>query len=49
MSVDFGGKALIDERGIGVAEMERPVWRRRKTEDGDGREDFIGHEGKANT
>ena len=29
-SIDFGGDALIDERGIGVTEMERPVRRRRK-------------------
>ena len=49
VSVDFGSDALIDERGVGVAEMERPVWRGRKAEDGDSREDFIGHGGKANT
>ena len=33
-SVAFGGDALIDERGIGVAEMKRPVWRWRKAQDG---------------
>ena len=48
-SVDFGGDALIDERGIGVAQMKRSIWRRRKAQDGDSREDFIGHGGKANT
>ena len=47
--VGFGGDALIDQRGIGVAEMERPVRRGRKAQDGDSREDFIGHGGKANT
>ena len=48
-SVAFGGDALIDERGIGVAEMKRPVWRWRKAEYGGSREDFIGHGGEANT
>ena len=37
------------ERRIGVAEMERAVWRGRETEDGGGREDVIGHGGKAHT
>jgi hypothetical protein len=31
-----------------VAEMKRSVRRRRKAEDGDGREDFIGHGSEAN-
>jgi hypothetical protein len=48
-SVDFGSDAFIHQRGIGVAEMERSVWRRRKAQDGYGREEFIGHGGKANT
>ena len=45
----FGGDALIHQRRIGVAEMERPVRRWREAEDGGGREDFIGHGGKAHT
>ena len=36
-AVDFGSDALIDERGIGVAEMKRSIRRRRKAEDGDSR------------
>ena len=48
-SVAFGGDALIDERGVGVAEMKRSIWRRREAEDGGGREDFIGHGDEANT
>ena len=48
-SAGFGGDALVHERGIGVAEMERPVRRRREAEDRGSGEDFIGHGGKANT
>ena len=36
-SIDFGGDALIDERGIGVAEVKRPIRRRRKAQNGRGR------------
>ncbi len=43
----LGGEALVHERRIGVAEMERPVRRRRKAQHGRGREDIIGHGGKA--
>ena len=48
-SVDFGSDAVIDERGVGMAEMKRSVRRRREAEDGESRKDFIGHGGKANT
>jgi hypothetical protein len=47
-SIDFRGDAFIDKRRIGVAEMKRPIRRRRKAEDGGSRENFIGHGGKAN-
>ena len=46
-SARLRGDALVHERGIGVAEMERPVRRRREAQDGRGREDVIGHGGKA--
>ena len=48
-SVDFGSDAVIDERGVGMAEMKRSVRRRREAEDGESRKDFIDHGGKANT
>ena len=41
------GEPLVQERRIGVAEMERPVRRRGEPQDGRGREGFIGHGGKA--
>jgi len=47
-SIDFRGDAFIDKRRIGVAEMKRPIRRRRKAEDGGSRENFIDHGGKAN-
>ena len=43
----LGGEALVHERRIGVAEMERAVRRRRKAQHGHGREDIIGHGGEA--
>ena len=43
----LGGEALVHERRIGVAEMERAVRRRRKAQHGRGRGDIIGHGGKA--
>ena len=43
----LGGEALVHERRIGVAEMERAVRRRRKAQHGRGREDIIGHGGEA--
>ena len=45
----FGGEALVHQRRIGVAEMERPVRRGREAQDGRRREDVIDHGGKANT
>jgi len=45
----LGRQALIDQRRIGVAKMERPVWRRGEAEDGSTREDFIEHGDKAHT
>ena len=43
----LGGEALVHERRIGVAEMERAVRRWRKAQHGRGREDVIGHGGEA--
>ena len=44
---DLGREALVHQRRIGVAEMERPVRRRREAQYGRGCEDVIGHGGKA--
>ena len=42
-SVQFVGEALVDESGIGVAEMERAVRRRRETQNRRGRQNVIAH------
>ena len=43
----LGGEPLVQERRIGVAEMERAVRRRREAQDGRGREGVIGHGGES--
>ncbi len=44
-SAQFAGEAFVDEGGIGVAEMERAVRRRRETQDRRGRQDVVTHGG----
>lgn len=44
-SAQFVGEAFVDEGGIGVAEMERAVRRRRETQDRRGRQNVIAHGG----
>jgi len=41
----LGGEALVDERRIGVAEMERPVRRGREAQDRPGRGGLVKHGG----
>ncbi len=41
--VRLGGKALVAERGIGMAEVQRPVGRGRESQDGRGCEGVGAH------